>query len=140
MCVYAYRIPFVPAHRIGPAAATSLRARLELPSEPGESRGASRHQRPAAKPTPQCHARIPPATERGLGSPSPAPRLRSVKRSTGHIHTHRQRTSPPTTTHTHAHDENNTPNEHLPQAVNNARRLRGVQRTKGHCASDRLRV
>jgi len=25
-------------------------------------------------------------------------------------------------THTHAHDENNTPNEHLPQTLNNARR------------------
>jgi len=41
-----------------------------------------------------------------------------------HTRTHRQRTTPPTPTHTHAHDENNTPNEHLPQALNNARRCR----------------
>ena len=47
-----------------------------------------------------------------------------VKRSTGHTHTHRQRTTPPTTTNTHAHDENNTSEEHLPQALNNARRWR----------------
>jgi len=47
-----------------------------------------------------------------------------VKISTGHTHPHRQRTTPSTTTRTHAHDENNTPNEYLPQTLNNARRCR----------------
>jgi len=49
---------------------------------------------------------------------------RPVKRSTGHTHTHTDREHHPRHRHTHAHDENNTPNEHLPQALNNARRRR----------------
>ena len=49
------------------------------------------------------------------------PRQRHTHTPTGHTHTHRQRTTPPTTTHTHAHDENNTPNEHLPQTLSQVR-------------------
>jgi len=37
-------------------------------------------------------------------------------------HTHTDREQHPRHRHTHAHDENNTPNNHLPQAPNNARR------------------
>jgi len=53
---------------------------------------------------------------------NPGGGCKKINRS--HTHTHRQRTTPPTTTHTHAHDENNIPNEHLPQTLNNARRCR----------------
>jgi len=51
--------------------------------------------------------------------------LYCVKRSTGHTHTYRQRTTPPTQAHTHTtRTTPQTPNEHLPQTLNNARRWR----------------
>jgi len=50
-----------------------------------------------------------------------------VKKTTGHTHTHTHtdREQHPRHRHTHAHDKNNTPNEHLPQALINDRRWRG---------------
>ena len=44
-----------------------------------------------------------------------------VNRSTGHTHTHTPTENNTPDTDTHAHDKNNTPNEHLPQSLNNAR-------------------
>jgi len=48
-----------------------------------------------------------------------------VKQSTGHTHTgHTEQRKHPRHRHTPAHDKEKSPNEHLPQALNNARRWR----------------
>ena len=68
-------------------------------------------------------------------------RLLQEKKDQQVTHTHTDREQHPRHRHTHAHDENNTPNEHLPQALNNARRWRddgeGLTRSKSECGAVR---
>ena len=49
---------------------------------------------------------------------------KKINRSHTHTHTHTPTEHNTPDTDTHADDENNTPNEHLPHALNNARRSR----------------
>ena len=58
----------------------------------------------------------------GRGGGVPRPACKKINRS--HTHTPTENNTPDNDTHTHAHDENNTSNEHLPQALDNARRWR----------------